>query len=71
MEKERKGVRALNPLTILFLIVVLAVVSVIFDYRITLLTVLVMILIAVFSGVGASYIKLWMKSMLLICIICF
>ena len=71
MVKERKGVRALNPLTILYMIIVLAVVAVLFDYRVTLLTVAVMILIAVISGVGAPYVKLWMKSMLLICIICF
>lgn len=71
MVKERKGVRALNPLTILYMIIVLAVAAVLFDYRVTLLTVAVMILIAVISGVGAPYVKLWMKSMLLICIICF
>lgn len=71
MEKERKGAAALNPLTILYLIIVLAVVSILFDYRITLLTVAVMILIAAASGVGAAYVKLWAKSMLLVCTICF
>ncbi|MDO5786021.1 MAG: energy-coupling factor transporter transmembrane component T [Eubacteriales bacterium] len=71
MENRAKGVKTLNPLTILYLIVVLAVVSILFDYRMTLATVAVMILIAAVSGEGVSFVRLWMKSMVLICVVCF
>lgn len=39
MSERQKGVKALNPLTILYLVIALAVVSAIFDYRVTLATV--------------------------------
>lgn len=71
MEKERKGVKALNPLTALYLIVVLMIISVLFNYKVTLVTVAVMILLAVLSGEGISFVKIWLKSMVLICAICF
>ena len=71
MNERQKGVKALNPLTILYLVIALAVISAIFDYRVTLATVAVMILIAASAGEGVSFIKLWLKSIVLICVICF
>ena len=71
MSERQKGVKALNPLTILYLVIALAVVSAIFDYRVTLATVVVMIVIAASAGEGVSFIKLWLKSIVLICVICF
>ena len=58
-------------MTILYLVIALAVVSAIFDYRVTLATVVVMIVIAASAGEGVSFIKLWLKSIVLICVICF
>lgn len=69
--ENKKGIRKLNPLTILWLIIVLALTSALFDYRVTLITVGVMIIIAGISGVGKSYILLWAKSIVLICAFCF
>ena len=71
MENKRKGIKAWNPLTALYLIIVLAVVSILFDYRVTLLTVVLMIILAAVSGEGASFTKLWLKSLVLVCVICF
>lgn len=71
MDKKQKGLKAWNPLTSLYLIIVLAIVSVLFDYRITLLMVAAMIVLAAVSGVGAAFTKLWLKSIVLVCIICF
>ena len=71
MNERKKGVKAMNPLTILYLVIALAVISAIFDYRVTLATVAVMILIAASAGEGVSFIKLWLKSIVLICVICF
>lgn len=71
MENKPKGVKALNPLTILYLIIVLAVISILFDYRAALATVAVMILLAAISGEGFSFFKIWMKSMVFICTLCF
>ena len=71
MNERQKGVKALNPLTILYLVIALAVISAIFDYRVTLAAVAVMILIAASAGEGVSFIKLWLKSIVLICVICF
>lgn len=71
MENKPKGVKALNPLTILYLIIVLAVISILFDYRVALATVAVMILLAAISGEGFSFFKIWMKSMVFICTLCF
>lgn len=71
MKNEQKGFEKLNPLTILYLIIVLAVISAIFSYRVTLICVLGMMLIAAVSGQGRSFIVLWLKSIFLICVICF
>ena len=71
MDKKQKGLKAWNPLTSLYLIIVLAIVSVLFDYRITLLIVAAMIILAAVSGVGMAFTKLWLKSIVLVCIICF
>ena len=54
MDKKQKGLKAWNPLTSLYLIIVLAIVSVLFDYRITLLIVAAMIILAAVSGVGMA-----------------
>ena len=66
-----KGVKNLNPLTILYLIIMLAVISAVFDYKVTLITVTAMILIAAAAGEGKEFISLWLKSIFLICLICF
>lgn len=71
MDKKQKGLKAWNPLTSLYLIIVLAIVSVLFDYRITLLMVAAMIVLAAASGVGMAFTKLWLKSIVLVCVICF
>lgn len=71
MEAKQKGVKALNPLTTLYLVVVLAVVSALFDYRVTLVVIVVMLLLAAVSGEGKSFFMLWLKSIALICAICF
>lgn len=71
MKAERRGAKALNPLTVLFLIVALALAAVIFDYRVTLGMVLVMMLLAAVSGEGKAYVLLWLKSIFLMCAICF
>lgn len=71
MKEKQKGAKALNPLTILYLIVVLAIVSALFDYRVTLICVAVMLLISAVSGIGKSFLMLWLKSIVLICVICF
>lgn len=71
IENKRKGIKSWNPLTSLYLIIVLAVVSILFDFRITLLTVALMIVLAAVSGEGASFTKLWLKSLVLVCVICF
>ena len=47
IENKRKGIKSWNPLTSLYLIIVLAVVSILFDFRITLLTVALMIVLAI------------------------
>ena len=64
-----KGVKNLNPLTILYLIIMLAVISAVFDYKVTLITVTAMILIAAAAGEGKEFISLWLKSIFLICLI--
>lgn len=71
MVVEKKGAKALNPLTLLFLITALALVSVIFDYRVTLVAVLIMIITAAASGEGKAYVLLWLKSIFLMSAICF
>ena len=71
MREKQKGAKALNPLTSLYMIIVLAIVSALFDYRVTLICVAAMLLISAVSGIGKSFVALWLKSIVLICIICF
>lgn len=71
MKDRQKGIKALNPLTILYMIIALAVISAIFDYRVTLVAVVVIMVIAVLADEGKAFIKLWLKSIFLICVICF
>ena len=71
MNKKQKGIKLLNPLTVLYLVILLAVVSALFDYKITIVSVLVMMLLAGISGEGKPYFLLWLKSIFLICVICF
>lgn len=71
MENKQKGFQKLNPLTLLYLVIVLAVISAIFSYQVTLICVLVMVLISAVSGKGKDFIVLWLKSIFLICVICF
>lgn len=40
MNKKQKGIKLLNPLTVLYLVILLAVVSALFDYKITIVSVL-------------------------------
>lgn len=71
MGEKQKGIKILNPLTILYLVILLAIISALFDYRVTIVSVLVMMLLAGVSGEGKAYFLLWLKSIFLICVICF
>ena len=54
MSEKQKGIKNLNPLTVLYLVILLAVISALFDYRVTIISVLVMMLLAAVSGEGKS-----------------
>lgn len=71
MNKRKKGVKTLNPLTILYLIVALGVISILFSVYVTAATVVVMFVLAGVSGEGKAFFALWLKSILLICVVCF
>ena len=51
MSEKQKGIKNLNPLTVLYLVMIM--------------------LLAAVSGEGKSYFLLWLKSIFLICVICF
>lgn len=71
MNQRKKGIKKWNPLTILYLVITLSVISLLFNVWVTIAMVAVMFVLAVFSGEGKSFFTLWLKSILLICLICF
>lgn len=71
MNQRKKGVKSLNPLTIVYLVIALSVISLLFNVWVTVATVVVMFVFAAISGEGKSFFTLWLKSILLICVICF
>ena len=71
MNQRKKGVKSLNPLTIVYLVIALSVISLLFNVWVTVTTVVVMFVLAAISGEGKSFFTLWLKSILLICVICF
>ena len=71
MQKETERTQKLNPLTILYIVVALAVISVIYDYKVSVVCVIVMMLVAAGFGEFTSYLKLWSRSILWMCALCF
>lgn len=71
MKERNRGAKLWNPLTILYMVILLAVGSAIFSPLVTIVTVVLMLGIATWCGEGMSYFKLWLKSIFLICVICF
>ena len=71
MQKETERTQKLNPLTILYIVVALAVISVIYDYKVSVVCVIVMMLVGAGFGEFTSYLKLWSRSILWMCALCF
>lgn len=59
MQKEVERTQKLNPLTILYIVISLAVISVVYDYKVSIVCVAVMMSVAAGFGRLASYLKLW------------
>lgn len=71
MKEKNRGAKLWNPLTVLYMVLLLAVGSAIFSPLVTVATVVIMLGIAIWCGEGVGYFKLWIKSIFLICVICF
>ena len=71
MQKEVERTQKLNPLTILYIVISLAVISVVYDYKVSIVCVDVMMSVAAGFGRLASYLKLWSRSILWMCALCF
>ncbi len=71
MEKKGKGLKALNPITALCIVLCLGIIATIFDYKVMLCMLIIMEIAAAVSGEGLTYIKLWLKSVFILCAICF
>lgn len=71
MREKKKGLKALNPLTSISLVVLLGVTAAIFEYKVMVITVILMMMLAVLSGEGPGFLKLWLKSIFLLCAVCF
>lgn len=71
MKEQNKGAKQWNPLTVLYMVIMLAVGAAMFSPLVTAAVVAVMFLIAVWCKEGIGYFKLWIKSIFLICVICF
>ena len=67
--KEQKNI--LNPLTNLYIILALAIISVLFGYGAAIMCVLVMIGIAFIYRTGKEYLKLWVKTIFFVTVVCF
>jgi len=71
MQKEMQRNQGLNPLTVLYIIVALALISVVYDYKVSIVCVIVMMFIAAGFGKFKPYVTLWLKSILWMCALCF
>ncbi len=71
VQKETGRTQKLNPLTILYIVAALAVISVVYDYKVSVVCVVMMMFIAAGFGEFTSYFKLWCKSILWMCALCF
>ncbi|BDF35730.1 energy-coupling factor transporter transmembrane protein EcfT [Lachnospiraceae bacterium] len=72
MERKNQNIiKRWNPLTLLFLIILLAVFSVLYNYKVTLVIVMIMVITAMLAGEGHNFLKAWIKSIVVICAICF
>lgn len=71
MKHKKRGLKTLNPVTTLCIIFMLGIVATIFDYKVMICMLLLMEIAAAFSGEGANYLKLWLKSVFLMCVVCF
>lgn len=71
MQKEVERTQKLNPLTILYIVAALAIISIVYDYKVSVVCVAVMMLIAAGFGKLTSYLKLWTRSILWMCALCF
>lgn len=67
--KEQKNI--LNPLTNLYIILALAIISVLFGNGTAIICVLVMIGIAFAYRTGKEYLKLWVKMIFFVTVVCF
>ena len=67
--KEQKNI--LNPLTNLYIILALAIISVLFGYGAAIICVLVMMGIAFTYRTGKEYLKLWVKTIFFVTVVCF
>lgn len=67
--KEQKNI--LNPLTNLYIILALAIISVLFGYGAAIVCVLVMMGIAFTYRTGKEYLKLWVKTIFFVTVVCF
>ncbi len=67
--KEQKNI--LNPLTNLYIILALAIISTLFDYRVAIVCVLAMMGMAFIYGAGKEYLKLWVKTIFFVTVVCF
>lgn len=67
--KEQKNI--LNPLTNLYIILALAIISALFGNGTAIICVLVMIGIAFIYRTGKEYLKLWVKTIFFVTVVCF
>lgn len=67
--KEQKNI--LNPLTNLYIILALAIISALFGNGTAIICVLVMIGIAFTYRTGKEYLKLWVKTIFFVTVVCF
>lgn len=67
--KEQKNI--LNPLTNLYIILALAIISALFGNGTAIICVLVMIGIAFAYQTGKEYLKLWVKTIFFVTVVCF
>lgn len=67
--KEQKNI--LNPLTNLYIILALAIISALFGNGTAIICVLIMLGIAFIYRTGKEYLKLWVKTIFFVTVVCF
>lgn len=70
-EKKANRIMALNPITKLYLMALLAVVSVLFDWRWAVGTVAVTIVLSAAAGIFWKFLQMWLKTIVLVSIFVF